>query len=153
IQAGGFIGQDGEDGASDFGSIKTTDSLAETPLMAPPRTGSSSLHLSPAQGQVQVQGVPAGGSLNDGHVAGVNPIATTALEPAEELNPTGATVLDPAEVSDDPVRALVIKRAQASGSQADGVPATLVVTTDDGISTVAPAPAPAGVAYRDIRLG
>ena len=139
IQAGGFIGQDGEDGASDFGSIKTTDSLAETQLMALPRTGSSSLQLSPGQGQVQVQGMLDDGSLTDGQVV--------------DLNPTGTTVLDPAEVSDEPVRALVIKGAQASGSQADGVHATLVVTTDDGISTVAPAPAPAGVAYRDIRLG
>ena len=139
VQAGGFIGQDGEDGASDFGSIKTTDSLAETQLMALPRTGSSSLQLSPGQGQVQVQGMLDDGSLTDGQVV--------------DLNPTGTTVLDPAEVSDEPVRALVIKGAQASGSQADGVHATLVVTTDDGISTVAPAPAPAGVAYRDIRLG
>src|SRR5699024_12432075 len=95
IQAGGCIGQDGDDGGSAFGSIKTTDSLAETQLMALPRTGSSSLQLSPGPGQVQVQGMADDGSLTDGQVV--------------DLNPTGTTVLDPAEVSDEPVRALVIK--------------------------------------------
>ncbi|WP_209325304.1 DUF5719 family protein [Brevibacterium renqingii] len=139
IQAGAFIGQDGDDGASDFGSVATTDSLAESQLLALPRTGSSSLHLSPGQGRVQVQGMLDDGSLTDPQ--------------SVDLNPTGTTVLDPAEVSDEAVRALVLKGTQAQGSQADGVHATLVVATDDGISTVAPAPAPAGVAYRDIRLG
>src|SRR5699024_12516195 len=99
--------------------------------MALPRTGSSSLQLSPGQGQVQVRGMLDDGSLTDGQVV--------------DLNPTGTTALDPAEVSDDPVRALVIKRAQASGSQADAVHATLVVTTDDGLSSVAPTPPPASV--------
>jgi hypothetical protein len=70
-----------------------------------------------------------------------------------DLNPTGTTVLNPNDVADDDVRALVLKGSQASGSAADGAHANLVVTTEDGISTVAPAPAPAGVAYRDIRLG
>lgn len=70
-----------------------------------------------------------------------------------DLNPTGTTVVDTGTVSEESVRALVLKGSQASGSRAEGVHATAVVTTDDGISTVAPAPAPTGVAYRDIRLG
>ncbi|WP_152347843.1 DUF5719 family protein [Brevibacterium sp. CFH 10365] len=139
IQAGAFIGKDGEKGAADFGSIPSTDSLAETQLMALPRTGESSLQLSPGQGHVQVQGMLDDGSLTDPQ--------------SIDLNPTGTTVFNPSDVSDDSVRALVLKGPQASGSQADGVHATLVVTTEDGISTVVPAPAPAGVAYRDIRLG
>ncbi|WP_181275607.1 DUF5719 family protein [Brevibacterium oceani] len=139
IQAGAFIGRDGQKGASDFGSVQSTSNLAETQIMALPRTGSSSLQISPGQGQVQVQGMLDDGSLSDPQTI--------------DLNPTATTELDPNEVSDDPVRALVIHGAQASGSQADGVHASLVVTTDDGISTVAPTPAPAGVAYRDIRLG
>ena len=139
VQAGGFIGKDGENGAADFGSIPSTDPVAETQILALPRTGESSLQLSPGQGQVQVQGMLDDGSLTDPQ--------------SIDLNPTGTTVLNPSDVSEDSVRALVLKGSQASGSQADGVHATLVVTTKDGISTVVPAPAPAGVAYRDIRLG
>ena len=139
VQAGAFIGKDGENGAADFGSIPSTDPVAETQILALPRTGESSLQLSPGQGQVQVQGMLDDGSLTDPQ--------------SIDLNPTGTTVLNPSDVSEDSVRALVLKGSQASGSQADGVHATLVVTTKDGISTVVPAPAPAGVAYRDIRLG
>ncbi|MDN6123809.1 MAG: hypothetical protein L0I80_08075, partial [Brevibacterium sp.] len=69
------------------------------------------------------------------------------------LNPTGTTEFSPAEVSPDAVRAIVISGENASGTQSDGVHASYVVTTDSGISAVQPAPAPAGVAYRDIRLG
>ncbi|MDN5588026.1 MAG: hypothetical protein L0G69_15845, partial [Brevibacterium sp.] len=70
-----------------------------------------------------------------------------------DLNPTGTTEFSPAEVSPDAVRAIVISGENASGSQSNGVHASYVVTTDSGISAVSPAPAPAGVAYRDIRLG
>jgi hypothetical protein len=139
IQAGGFIGQDGKKGAADFGSVQSTKSLAETQIMALPRTGESSLQISPGQGSVEVQGMLDDGSLTDPE--------------SVDLNPTGTTVLNPNDVADDDVRALVLKGSQASGSAADGAHANLVVTTEDGISTVAPAPAPAGVAYRDIRLG
>lgn len=139
IQASAFIGQSGDKGAADFGSVQATQSLAETQIMVLPRTGERALHLSPGQGRVQVQGMLDDGSLTDAQ--GI------------DLNPTGTTVLDPTELSDDSVRAVVLKGSQASGSQADGVHATLVVKTADGISAVAPAPAPAGVAYRDIRLG
>lgn len=139
IQAGAFIGQDGKKGASDFGSVQASESLAETQIMALPRTGETSLHLSPGQGRVQVQGMLDNGSLTDPQTV--------------DLNPTGTTVVDTGTVSEESVRALVLKGSQASGSRAEGVHATAVVTTDDGISTVAPAPAPTGVAYRDIRLG
>lgn len=139
IQASAFIGKDGQKGASDFGSVPATDALAETQIMALPRTGEGTLYLSPGQGQVQVQGMLDDGSLTDPH-----PV---------DLKPTATTTLAPSEVSSESVRALVIKGTDASGSQADGVHSSLVVTTEDGVSTVSPAPAPAGVAFRDIRLG
>jgi hypothetical protein len=65
IQAGAFIGQDGKKGASDFGSVQASESLAETQIMALPRTGETSLHLSPGQGRVQVQGMLDNGSLTE----------------------------------------------------------------------------------------
>ena len=49
--------------------------------------------------------------------------------------------------------ALVISGANAAGSQSGGVHASLLVNSETGLSAVMPAPAPAGVAYRDIRLG
>ncbi|GAA1849341.1 DUF5719 family protein [Brevibacterium marinum] len=139
IQASAFIGQDGEKGSADFGSINATDTLADSQVMALPRTGTGKLYLSPGQGQVQVRGMLDDGSLTDPQ--------------AIDLNPTGTTEFSPAEISPDAVRAIVISGADASGSQSDGVHASYVVTTDSGISAVQPTPAPTGVAYRDIRLG
>ncbi|WP_413335664.1 DUF5719 family protein [Brevibacterium sp. GP-SGM9] len=139
IQASATVGKDGQKGAGDFGRISATDTLAESQIMALPRTGTGTLYLSPGQGQVQIQGMLDDGSLTDPQ--------------SFDLNPTGTTELSPAEISPEAVRALVIKGQNASGSQADGVHASLLVTTEDGISAVEPAPAPAGVAYRDVRLG
>lgn len=139
IQASASVSKDGQEGAGDFSSISATDSLAESQVMALPRTGTGTLYLSPGQGQVQIQGMLDDGSLSDPQ--------------SIDLNPTGTTRLSPAEISPDAVRALVIKGQNAAGSQTDGVHASLLVTTEDGISAVEPAPAPAGVAYRDVRLG
>ncbi|MDN6530474.1 MAG: DUF5719 family protein, partial [Brevibacterium sp.] len=139
IQASASIGQDGEKASADFGSINATGALADSQVMALPRTGTGKLYLSPGQGQVQVRGMLDDGSLTQPQSIG--------------LNPTGTTEFSPAEVSPDAVRAIVISGENASGTQSDGVHASYVVTTDSGISAVQPAPAPAGVAYRDIRLG
>ncbi|MCI4011311.1 DUF5719 family protein [Brevibacterium sp. ZH18] len=139
IQASAFIGQDGKGGGGDFGSISATDSLADSQLMALPRTGTGKVYLSPGQGTVQVRAMLDDGSLTDPQ--------------SIDLNPTGTTEFSPAEISSEAVRAVVLSGENASGSQANGVHATLVVTTEDGVSAVMPAPAPAGVAYRDIRLG
>ncbi len=138
VQASGFIGSERDGGAADFGSVNATEALADTQVMALPRTGTSELFVSPGQGQVQVQGMLDDGSLTDPRTL--------------ELNPTGTSVLSPAELSSQAVRAVVINGEYAAGSQANGVHASLVTTTDSGISAVTPAPAPAGVAYRDIRL-
>lgn len=138
IQASAFIGQDGAEGGGDFGSISATQSLADSQVMALPRTGTGKLYLSPGQGQVQVRGMLDDGSLTEAETI--------------DLNPTGTTEFSPAEISADAVRAVVLSGANASGSQSNGVHASLVVTTDSGISAVMPTPAPAGVAYRDIRL-
>ncbi|WP_309132468.1 DUF5719 family protein [Brevibacterium sp.] len=138
VQAGGFIASEHGGGAGDFGSVSATERLADTQVMALPRTGTSKLFISPGQGQVQVRGM-----LDDG----------TLTDPRQiELNPTGTSVFSPAELSSQAVRSVIINGEHASGSQSDGVHASLVTTTDAGISAVAPAPAPAGVAYRDIRL-
>ncbi|RBP66139.1 hypothetical protein DFO66_10382 [Brevibacterium sanguinis] len=138
VQAAGSVTAEGEGGAADFGSVPAGEALADTQVMALPRTGSSRLFLSPGSGQVLVQGMLDDGSLTD-------PIPV-------DLRAEGTSALNPAELSPEAVRAVVINGENAAGSLADGVHASLVTTTEDGISAVAPAPAPAGVAYRDIRL-
>ncbi|GAA1634304.1 hypothetical protein GCM10009700_21820 [Brevibacterium sanguinis] len=138
VQATASVATNPDGGAGDFATITATEGLADAQLMALPRTGTAQLFLSPGQGQVQVSGMLDDGSLTDPRVV--------------DLNPTATTTLAPAEVSAEAVRALVISGQGAAGAAADGVHASLLVTSDSGVSAVMPAPAPAGVAYRDIRL-
>ncbi|QPR40018.1 DUF5719 family protein [Brevibacterium casei] len=138
VQASGIVATNDDSGKGDFATLSATDDLAETQLMALPRTGSAELFLSPGQGQVQVAGMRDDGSLTDPRTV--------------DLEESTTTRLNPAEISPDAVRALVIGAANASGTVTGGVHASLLVTSDTGVSAVMPAPAPAGVAYRDIRL-
>ena len=138
VQASGIVATNDDGGKGDFATLSATDDLAETQLMALPRTGSAELFLSPGQGQVQVAGMRDDGSLTDSRTV--------------DLEESTTTRLNPAEISPDAVRALVIGAANATGTVTGGVHASLLVTSDTGVSAVMPAPAPAGVAYRDIRL-
>lgn len=138
IQSSGFISQDGVEGASDFASIIASEPLSDTQILGLPRTGSGTLSFSPGLGQIEVRGMLDDGSLSEPRTVDLNPSATVTMAPAE--------------LSSQDVRAVVLGAENVSGSQGDGVHANLVQRTESGISALNPAPAPAGVAYRDIRL-
>lgn len=139
VQAAATVATNDGTGTGDFATLTATEDLADTQIMALPRTGTAQLYLSPGQGQVQVSGMRDDGTLTDPRTL--------------DLAPTATTRISPSEVSPDAVRALVISGANAAGSQSGGVHASLLVNSETGLSAVMPAPAPAGVAYRDIRLG